>query len=221
MILLCIPVTIACGILFLNDRSYYIISLIIIVLALLPFAMIFENRKPQARELVIIAVMVSIAVAGRAAFFMVPQVKPVAAIVIIAGVSLGAESGFIIGALTGFISNFIFGQGPWTPWQMFAFGIIGFLAGLLFSKGMLSGKTLPLSIFGGLSTFLIYGILLDTSAVMMFTSVWTPEAILSTYLLGIPFNLIHGASTFIFLLILAKPMTEKLMRIKKKYGLNA
>ncbi|MDR0852342.1 MAG: ECF transporter S component [Clostridiales Family XIII bacterium] len=219
MILFCIPLTIAIGILFLNDRSYYPISLMIILFATLPFAMVFESRKPQARELVIIAVLVAIAVAGRTAFFMVPQVKPVIAIVIIAGVSLGAESGFIVGALTGFVSNFIFGQGPWTPWQMFAFGIIGFLAGLLFSKGILSGKTLPLSIFGGLAAFMIYGLLLDTAAVMMFTSTWTKASILSTYMLGVPFNLIHGASTILFLLILSRPMTEKLTRIKKKYGL--
>jgi hypothetical protein len=84
--------------------------------------------------MVIIAVLCGIAVAGRAAFFMLPQFKPVVAIVIIAGASLGAESGFIVGALSGFVSNFIFGQGPWTPWQMFAFGMIGFIAGLLFCK---------------------------------------------------------------------------------------
>jgi energy-coupling factor transport system substrate-specific component len=219
MILLCIPLTIAAGILFLNDRSYYIVSLIIIVLAMLPFALVFEGRKPQARELACIAVLVAIAVAGRAAFFMVPQFKPVVALVIIAGVSFGAESGFIVGALTGFVSNFIFGQGPWTPWQMFAFGIIGFLAGLLFSKGILSGKTLPLCIFGGLATFIIYGLFMDTASVMMFTYDLTRETVLTTYALGIPFNLIHAAATVIFLLILSKPMTEKLTRIKKKYGL--
>lgn len=219
MILLCIPLTIVVGIVFLNDRSYYIISLIIIVLAMLPFVLVFEGRKPQARELVVIAVLIAIAVCGRAAFFMIPQFKPVVAIVIIAGISFGAESGFIVGAMTGFVSNFIFGQGPWTPWQMFAFGIIGFLAGLLFGKGILSGKTIPLCIFGGLSAFLIYGVIVDTASVLMFTYELMPEAVLSIYVMGIPFNLIHGAATIIFLLILAKPMTEKLTRIKKKYGL--
>jgi energy-coupling factor transport system substrate-specific component len=219
LILLCIPLTIVVGVVFLKDRSYYLISLAIIVFAMLPFAMIFENKKPQARELVLIAVMVAIAVASRAAFFMVPQVKPVIAIVIIAGISLGAESGFVVGALTGFISNFIFGQGPWTPWQMFALGIIGFLAGLLFSKGWLSGKRVQLSIFGGLATLLLYGLIVDTSSVMMFSSTLTPKVVLTTYIMGAPFNAIHGVSTVIFLLVLSRPMIEKLSRVKKKYGL--
>ena len=86
--------------------------------------MIFEDRKPQAREVLLIAVMAAIAVVGRMAFFMLPQFKPVTAIVIITGISLGAEAGFLTGAVAGFVSNFFFGQGPWTPWQMFAFGII-------------------------------------------------------------------------------------------------
>jgi energy-coupling factor transport system substrate-specific component len=219
MIFVCIPVFIGVGIVFLGDRSYYAISLAVIVLSMIPFALVFENRKPQARELVIIAVMVAIAVAGRAAFFMVPQFKPVVAIVIIAGVSLGAESGFIVGALTGFVSNFFFGQGPWTPWQMFAFGIIGFLAGILFSKGILVKKRLPLCIFGGLSTLILYGLVMDTASISIFTQTLTRESVLSVYLMGIPFNAIHAAATVVFLLLLAGPMTEKLDRVKKKYGL--
>jgi energy-coupling factor transport system substrate-specific component len=218
-ILVLIPLTIAAGLFLFNDRNYYITSLIIIILSMMPFVMVFEGRKPRARELVIISVMVAIAVAGRAAFFMLPQFKPVVAIVIICGVTLGPESGFIVGALSGFVSNMILGQGPWTPWQMFAFGIIGFLAGILFSKGLLSQKRIALCIFGGIATFVIYGFLLDTAANMMFISAMTPESIIATYLTGIPFNLVHGTATIFFLAVLAKPMVEKLNRIKKKYGL--
>lgn len=132
LILFAIPCLIFFGIFFLNDRSASFIALCIIGLAMIPFCMIFEDRKPQAREVLLIAVMAAIAVVGRMAFFMLPQFKPVTAIVIITGISLGAEAGFLTGAVAGFVSNFFFGQGPWTPWQMFAFGIIGFLAGLLF-----------------------------------------------------------------------------------------
>ncbi|MEG2639139.1 MAG: hypothetical protein RR992_06475, partial [Clostridiales bacterium] len=110
-----IPATIAFGMLFLEDRRYYVISLLIIFETMIPFFMVFENRKPQARELILIAVIAAIAVAGRAAFFMVPQFKPVVAIVIIAGVCLGAETGFLVGALTALVSNFFVGQGPFTP----------------------------------------------------------------------------------------------------------
>ena len=100
-------------------RLHYAISLLIIICAMIPFFMVFEKRKPQARELIIIATLSAIAVAGRAAFFMLPNFKPVCAIVIIAGVCFGAESGFLVGAVSGFVSNCFFGQGSHTPWQMF------------------------------------------------------------------------------------------------------
>lgn len=220
MILICIPVTLAIGLLCFEDRNYYLISLIIIALSMIPFALVFESRKPQARELVTIAVLVAIAVAGRAAFFMVPQFKPVVAIVIIAGVCFGGESGFMVGALTGFVSNFLFGQGPWTPWQMFAFGIIGFLAGILFKKGLLPKKRLPLCVFGGLATLIIYGLIMDTASAFMFTQASLSWGTLFTlYATGLPFNIVHAVATVVFLLILSKPMIEKLDRVKKKFGL--
>ena len=102
-----------------------------------PFFLIFEGRKPKARELVIIAVLCAIAIAGRAALFMLPQFKPVIAMTIISGVAFGGETGFLVGAMTMLASNVMFSQGPWTPWQMFAVGIIGFFAGVLFRKGWL------------------------------------------------------------------------------------
>jgi energy-coupling factor transport system substrate-specific component len=132
--ILCIPVVIAADVYLLNDRGYYAAGLAIVVLSMLPFAFAFEGRRPQSRELVVIAAMVALTVAGRAAFFMTPQFKPVAALVIISGAALGAESGFAVGAVSAFVSNFIFGQGPWTPWQMFSFGIIGFVSGLVFGR---------------------------------------------------------------------------------------
>ena len=116
MILLLIPLTIFAGIHFWGGRKYYFIGLLIILESMLPFALVFERRKPQAREMVVLAVLTALAVAGRSAFFMLPQFKPVAAMVIIAGVAFGGEAGFLVGALTAFVSNMLFGHGPWTPW---------------------------------------------------------------------------------------------------------
>ncbi|MDR2487157.1 MAG: ECF transporter S component [Clostridiales Family XIII bacterium] len=219
MILCAIPLTILAGIILLNDRKYYIISMLIIVETMLPFALVFEGRRPKAREIVIIAVLCAIATAGRSAFFMLPQVKPVVAVVIIAGVAFGGEAGFLVGAMTGFVSNMFFGQGPWTPWQMFSFGIIGFLAGTLFHKGLLSRNTPALAAFGGVTTFLIYGSIMDTAAVFMYQAQPTAEMFLTAYLSGVPFNLIHAGATVLFLALIARPMLEKLDRIKLKYGL--
>ena len=219
MILIAIPLTIWFGIYYLDDRKYYFISLMVILETMLPFAMIFEGRKPQARELVVIAVLCAIAVTGRIAFFMVPQFKPVVALVILAGVCFGGEAGFMVGAVSGFVSNFFFGQSPLTPWQMFSFGIIGFLAGVLFRKGLLRRTTPALCIFGGLATFLIYGGLMNPASVLTAQGQPTAEMFFLAYLQGIPFDLIHAASTVIFLLVIAKPMLEKMDRIKMKYGL--
>lgn len=221
IILLAIPFTIYLAVFHGNQReNYYATSLIIVIETMIPFFMVFEDRDPQARELVVISVLAAIAVAGRVAFFMLPQFKPVAAIVIIAGVCFGGEAGFLVGAVSGIVSNFFFGQGPWTPWQMFGFGIIGFIAGLLFKKGMLKKKKLSLCIYGGISTFFIYGFLLDTASIFMFSEKnITKAGAISVYISGIPFNIVHGISTVFFLFILSKPMIEKLDRIKVKYGL--
>ena len=221
-ILLIIPLTIFWGLTVLDDRKYYFISMLIIFYTMLPFFMVFEERKPKARELMVIAVLVAIAVAGRWAFFMLPQFKPVVAIVIIAGVCLGAESGFLVGAMSGFVSNFLFGQGPWTPWQMFSFGIIGFLAGVLFKKGLIKKNYWDyfyLCIFGGLSTLLIYGPLMNTQSMLAATGQFTVELFITYCLSGLPFDLIHASATVFFLLILSKSMIEKIERIKIKYGL--
>lgn len=219
LILLLIPLTIFIGMYYLGDRKYYFISMLIILEIMVPFIMIFEGRDPQARELVIISVLSAIAVAGRAAFFMVPQFKPVAAIVIISGVAFGAESGFLVGAVTMLLSNMLYGQGPLTPWQMFAMGIIGFLAGVLFRKGFLRRDRLSLAIFGGITVFLVYGLIMNTASVLVWQSKVNWKMITTALVMGVPFDLIHGGATFFFLMIMGEPMLEKLDRIKIKYGL--
>ena len=219
LILLLIPLTIYIGVFFLGDRKYYFISLLIILETMIPFCMVFESRKPKARELIIISVLCAIAVAGRAAFFMLPQFKPVVALVIIAGVCFGGETGFLVGAVTGFVSNFFFGQGPWTPWQMFAFGIIGFIAGILFKKGFLRKTKASLCIFGFLATFIIYGGIMNPSSVMMWQSKINWDMIKSAYIMGMPFDLIHAIGTMFFLWFISEPMIDKVERIKVKYGI--
>ena len=183
--------------------------------------MVFEHRKPQARELIVIAVMSAIAVVGRVAFFMLPQFKPMVAIVMITGICLGAEAGFLTGAMAGFVSNFFFGQGPWTPWQMFAYGVIGFLSGILFKGKRKKYANNPwiLCSFGGFCAMIIYGILLDTSTVFTFGDEFSISMLKAVYISGVPFNVIHGVSTIIFLFVLYPAISKKLNRIKVKYGM--
>lgn len=226
LILLVIPITIAVGVWYYQTMDYrisgriiYLMSLAVIAETMLPFGFIFEGRRPQARELIVISVLTAIAVAGRVAFYMLPQFKPVCAIVIITAVCFGGESGFMVGAVAGFVSNFFFGQGLWTPFQMFSFGIVGFLAGVIFQKRQFKNKKMWLIIYGGLSTFFIYGGLVDMSTVIGSMNQLNLPSVMVIYASGIPFNLIHSIATMFFLLTLSDPMIEKLERIKIKYGL--
>lgn len=219
MILFIIPLTIYAGIRFFGDRKYYFISFLIIFETLIPFAMVFESRKPQARELVIISALCAIAVAGRIAFFMLPQFKPVIALVIISGLCFGGEAGFLVGAVTAFVSNFFFGQGPWVPWQMFALGIIGFIAGVIFNKKSLRKNKTLLCIFGFIATIVIYGGIMNPSTVILAQETPTIEMLVAAYISGIPFDLIHAAATAFFLWVISEPMIEKLERVKTKYGI--
>ncbi len=218
-ILIAIPLTVLGGWFFLDDKKYYLISLLVILETIIPFFVSFEEKKPSARKIVLICVLCAISIVGRLAFSAVPQFKPMVAIIIISGVCFGGETGFLVGATTGFVSNFFFGQGPWTPWQMFALGIVGFLSGVLFRRGLLKRTRIALCIFGFLSTLLVYGIIMNVSSLILWQPEPTLEMLVSSIALGIPYDLIHGASTLFFLWFLAEPMLDKLERIRTKYGI--
>ena len=220
LIVLCIPLTIFAGVMYLGNQHYNVTALLVLVECMVPFFLVFESRKPKARELVTIAVLCAIGVAGRSAFFMLPQFKPVLALVIISGVAFGGETGFLVGAVTMLVSNILFSQGPWMPWQMFSMGIIGFLAGILFRKGLLRRSRGSLATFGAFSAVIIYGGIMNPAAALMYNSQtinW--EMLKAYYVTGLPMDLIHAAATVIFIMIAAEPMLEKLDRIKVKYGL--
>lgn len=220
LILILIPVTLYVGVYYFDNRQYYITAFAVLLECMLPFFIVFEGRKPQARELVTIATLCAIGVAGRATFFMLPQFKPVAAITIISGIAFGGETGFLVGAMTMLTSNILFSQGPWTPFQMFAMGIIGFIAGVLFKKGFVRRLRSSMCIFGILSVIIIYGGIMNPASALMFGSeTLNLKIILGYYVTGFPMDLIHGIATFLFLWFGAEPMLEKLDRIKVKYGL--
>lgn len=212
-----IPLVILGGVFFLDDRKYYFISLIVIILMMIPMFARFEGRRVSSRELVLMATLTALVVASRSIAFMFPQLKPMMAIIILSGIALGGESGFMIGALSAFVSNFFFGQGPWTPWQMFAFGLIGFLSGAIFSK--LPRNKIPISIFGFLATIVVFGGIMNPSSVLMSQAEITVGAVLISYINGFVYDMGQAVATFIYLFIFTKPFLQKLERIQTKYGL--
>ena len=212
-----IPLVIWFGVWLFNDRKYNVISMAIALLSCIPFFIRFEKGKSGAREVVVIAVMTAFSVVGRLIFSPIPGFKPVTAITIIAGIALGAESGFMVGSLTAIVSNIFFGQGPWTPFQMFVWGVLGFLSGLIFYKKQTSNRFIlaVIGLVGGIA----YSMLMD---------IWTTLSMegtfnISRYLFYIssssPFMAIYAVSNVVFLFVLAKPFLEKLNRIKTKYGI--
>ena len=218
--LLLVPLTIFIGIVYFGKKSYGVVSLLVLLECMAPFALIFEGRKPKARELVLIAALCALAVAGRAALFMLPGFKPVAALVILSGVAFGGETGFLVGAMSMLTSNVLFGQGPWTPFQMFAMGLIGFLAGVSFQKGLLRAGRAPLAIFGAVSVVLVYGGSMTPASAILYQPNLSLSVLKAYYLTGFPFDLVHAAATALFLWFGAEPMLEKLERVKRKYGLT-
>ncbi len=216
LIALILPTLILGGI-FLDDRKYYFISLAVLIEVMAAFFILFEGRRPKSREIAVMAVICALGIAGRAAFFMLPQFKPVAAIVIIAGMTLGGGSGFIVGAVTMLVSNMLFSQGPWTPWQMFAMGLVGLIAGGL--SGFLRGGKGRLCVFGALVTIVVYGGLMNLSSALIWARQPDIRVILTYFVTGFPMDCVHAAATALFLWFGAEPMCEKLDRLRVRYGL--
>lgn len=203
----------------LKGRWYYLTSTLVILEIMLPFFAGFEARKPQPRELVTLAVMAALATVSRVALVAVPYFKAITGIIMITGIAFGAQAGFLTGAIAAFASNFFFSQGPWTPWQMFAYGFAGFWAGLCFHNRQKLCKPWILGPFGFMSVVLLIGPLLDCCTVFTVLSKLTWAGALVIFGRGLPVNLIHGLGCGVTLVLLTKPLLYKLHRLQVKYGM--
>lgn len=201
---------------FTDSENYYLISVAIIFLLMIPFFADFEKGANHAGEIALTAGLIAIAVVSRAAFYLIPQVKPIAAVVIISGVCLGAKRGCFIGAMSAFVSNFIFGQGVWTPFQMAALGTVGLLSGIIFSK--VKAKKIPLAIIGFVLVFVFYALIADLSTVLFMTSDYSLASVLAVYMSGVAFNLVFAVTTSVCLLLFGEAFIKKINRIVRKYG---
>lgn len=218
ILLLLVPLFIWIGVTMFEDRKYVFISFILVILILIPFFLSFERKDASIRYMVIIAVMTALSVVGRFLFAAIPGFKPVTAIVILTAIYFGLEAGFLVGALTALISNFYFGQGPWTPFQMFAWGMIGFIAGIPFIRNILMDNKLILALFG-MFAGIFFSLLMDVWTVLSFDGVFNVKRYLTIVTLSVPFMITYAVSNVIFLLITIMPIGDKLVRIKIKYGI--
>lgn len=201
----------------LEGRWYYLTSTMVIIETMIPFFLAFETRKPQARELVLISVMCALSVASRVVV-LIPNFKPMTAIIMLTGIALGPEAGFMTGAIGAFASNFFFGQGPWTPWQMMAYGIGGFLSGVLFYRKE-QPKPVGLAAFGFFTILLVVGPLLDCCTLFTTGSRLTWRFAVTVFGAGFVYNLKHALACAVTMLLAGRPLLEKLNRLIRKYGM--
>lgn len=213
---LCIPLVLVLGSTVFEEKQYAFIIIAVAVLSCVPFLLTFENKKQSATKLMIIAVMTALSVVGRILFSFVPAFKPVTAMVIITSLYFGSEAGFMTGALTALISNFYFMQGPWTPFQMFSWGIIGFLPALFAER--LKKSRVWLCVFGAFSGVL-FSMIMDIWSVLWQENSFNFVRYLAVLSTSLPFTVMYAVSNVIFLLVLFKPIGSKLQRIKDKYGI--
>ncbi len=214
--LIAVPLAAILGIVLWNGERWDIAAVIAAFLCCVPFFFSFERRAPMAREVVLVAVMTAFSAAGRFIFAAIPFFKPVTAIVVITAMHFGPQAGFMTGAMSALISNIYFGQGAWTPFQMFCWGMIGFIAGLLNKSGLLE-KPVLLCIYGVFAGAM-YSVIMDIWTVLSVDNMLDFERLFATFAASLPITAAYCVSNAVFLLVLRKPLGGKLRRLKTKFG---
>jgi len=186
----------------------------IIVVALALQYLGFECSPVSTREIGVIAVLAALAAAGRVPFALVPSLQPTTFLVIVSGFVLGPRAGFMIGATAGLVSNFFLGQGPWTPIQMLAWGLVGAVSGIL---GMVMPHTgrLGMSIFSFVWGYL-FGWLLNIWFWACFVQPLTWQSLLATFSASLLFDTIHATGNLFFFLVFGSTAIKILKRFKRK-----
>ena len=209
---LLVPSLAVAGSLTLGGGSHLLVSLAAAGLALLLFAVGFDRKKIGTRRMVICAVMTALAFAGR----FIPFLNPITAMAVITGIYMGSEAGFLVGSLAALLSNFYFGQGPWTVFQMLAWGLIGFFAGVL-SKRLKAN--MPLLLIYGALCGVMYSFIMDIWTVLWYNKGFSLDLYGAALVSAIPYTLSYMVSNVLFLALLFKPFGVKLERVRVKYGI--
>lgn len=211
-----LPLTVVLGAVLLREKYYALVILAVLLLTFLFFYSGFERKKVTSRRLVVVAVMTALAALGRVVLTPLPGVTPITALAALTALSLGGEAGFMVGSLAALLSDFYAGQGVWTPFQMFAWGLTGLFAGLL-AKQLKSSRVL-LAVYGVLAGA-AYSLLMDLWSVLWLNGTFSPALYAAALGTSAPFTLTYAVTNTVLLLLLEKPFCKKLDRIKLKYGL--
>jgi prenyltransferase beta subunit len=198
--------------------SWPLASFLLVAVVLMLGWLAYERARPSARMVAVVGTLAAVAALGRDAFVAVPDVKPITAMTLVVGYALGPLPGFSVGALGMLASNFVLGQGPYTPWQMAAWGLVG-LAGA--ALGALSGRRLgrvqlalaaALAAFGAKELMNVYQWTLGASH--------TPAAFLAVAGTGLPFDFADTVASFLFGLAFAPELARLLERMRARMDVS-
>jgi energy-coupling factor transport system substrate-specific component len=199
--------------------AFLSILLVFFILAVL-FAK-FEESKISSKEVALIGVLAAITAASRIPFAALPNIKPCTFLIIVVGLVFGSLAGAMVGSMTALVSNMFFGQGPWTPWEMMAWAMVGLVAGYV-------GKRYPEAgvkeiILLGIILGMAYNVLMDFSSWIVFYRC-DPDLLIPTMIAGLPFGLLHIIGNVVFAIILGKPVLIMFRRFQRRfrvtYGAN-
>lgn len=193
-----LPLMITLGVLFILFMSYFY----------------FEKSKMGTKEIALIATLSAFSAVSRVPFAAIPGVQPTTFLVALSGYVFGPYEGFLVGSTSAFISNIFLGQGPWTPWQMFAWGIVGVLSGYLGrGKREITSEKFAFICF-------LYGFMFDWIMnlwhVLGFISPINLKTIALAYLTGLTFDIMHAAGNFVFAILFYDQLKKVLVRFKKR-----
>jgi energy-coupling factor transport system substrate-specific component len=174
---------------------------------------LFGRRTSSALHLTLIASLAALATAGRVLFASIANFQPVTFLVLASGIALGPGTGFMVGATSALVSNFFFGQGPWTPWQMVAWGAVGLIGGLMGRSRVLSGRTAMIVVGALLSV--AFDWFVTIYMYLEFTAHSWP-ALVALYAQGLAFDAMHAFSTALFAALFGRQAVAILRRFKQR-----
>jgi energy-coupling factor transport system substrate-specific component len=196
--------------------SWLAASLVVLGLALVAGFAWYERTHPSARVLALVATLAALAALGRIAFAPIPNVKPTTDIVLLTGYALGGAPGFAVGAVAALASNVFFGQGPWTPWQMCAWGGVG-VGGALLARA--AGRELGRTALAAACAVagVAYGVVMNLHLWVTFSGDHSLAKLAATFTTSFPFDLAHVVGNVVFCLVFGPALVRALGRYRQRF----
>jgi energy-coupling factor transport system substrate-specific component len=198
-------------------QNWALVSVILVALVIGAFFFEFEGSNIGSKEIAIVGILSTVSAVIRIPFAALPSVQPCTYLIICAGYAFGSLPGFMVGAMTALVSNLFLGQGPWTIYQMFAWGMAGVSAAYL--KRVSPGRK-GLMAFGVLWGYL-FGVIVNLWFWTAFIYPLTPRTFIVSQINSLWFDTAHAVANAIFLGLLGKKTIAILERFHKKFQWQA